>query len=119
MHKNYEILKIQDVIQYKQSKIIHSLLAGAKKLPNVLKKLIVPAITVHTHNTRHQNMVYEVKPRLPIARRLLKCNASKDWNNLPRDVTLQPTHGEFKSKFYEYKLDSYKDSSLNFAPNMF
>ena len=112
-------MKIQNVIQYKQSKIIHSLLTGAKPLPKVLKKLIVPAKAIHAHNTRHKNMVYEVKPRRPIARRLMKCNASKDWNNLPRDITLQPTHGEFKSKFYDYKLESYKDSTLNFAPNMF
>ena len=42
MHKSYGILKIQDIVQYKQSKLIHSLLTEDKKLPAVLKKLIVP-----------------------------------------------------------------------------
>ena len=119
MHKSYGILKIQDMIQYKQSKIIHSLLTGAKQLPPVLKKLIVPVKNIHSHNTRHQNLVYEIKPRRPIGRRLLKRNASNEWNKLPKNVILQETHGEFKNEFYKAKLSSYKESTLNFAPNMF
>ena len=119
MHKDYGILKVHDIVQYKQSKIIHSLLTGAKRLPTVLKKLIIPIKNIHAHNTRHTNMVYEVKPRRPIGKRLLKCNASKVFNNLPRNITLQETHGEFKNEFYNYKLDSYKKNTLNFDPTMF
>ena len=84
MHKSYGILKLQDIIQDKQSKIIHSLLTGAKKLPPVLKKLIVPLKNIHSHNTRNKNLVYEVKPRHPIGGRLLKSNASQVWNRLPK-----------------------------------
>ena len=119
MHKSYGILKLQDIIQDKQSKIIHSLLTGAKKLPSVLKKLIVPLKNIHLHNTRNKNLVYEVKPRHPIGGRLLKSNASKVWNSLPRNVILQETHGEFKNEFYGFKMSSYKKSTLNFAPNMY
>ena len=119
MHKDYGILKIQDIIEYKQSKLIHSLLTGAKRLPKVLKKLIVPVKNIHSHNTRHQNAIYEVKPRRPIGNRLLKCNASKKWNKLPKSITLLDTHGEFKSEFYNFKLSSYDDSSLNFASKMY
>ena len=119
MHKSYGILKLQDMIQYKQSKIIHSLLTGAKKLPSVLKKLIVPLKNIHSHNTRNKNLVYEVKPRHPIGGRLLKSNASKVWNRLPKNIILQETHGEFKNEFYNFKLSSYKESTLNFAPNMY
>ena len=72
MFKSYGILKLQDAIQYKQSKIIHSLLTGAKKLPPVLKKLIVPLKNVHSHNTRKKYLAYEVKLRHPIRGRLLK-----------------------------------------------
>ena len=118
MHKSYGILKIQDVIQYKQSKIIHSLLTGAKKLPTVLKKLIVPVANIHNHKTRQRNLVYEVKPRRHIANRQLKCMASKEFNSLPKDVTQKLTHGEFKNEFYDFKLRSYKESTLNFASNM-
>ena len=69
MHKSYGILKIQDVIQYKQRKIIYSLLTAAKKLPTVLKKLIVSVANIHNHKTRQRNLVYEVKPRRHIANR--------------------------------------------------
>ena len=62
-------------------------------------------------------MVYEVKPRRPIDRRLLKCNASNKWNKLPKSIILQETHSKFY-KFYNSKLNSYKESTLNFAPNL-
>ena len=68
---------LQDIIQYKQSKIVRSLLTGAKKLPPVLKKLIVPLKNIHSHNTRNKNLVYKVKARHPNVGRLLKSNASK------------------------------------------
>ena len=100
MHKSCGVFKIPDIIQYKQSKIIH-----------------YPYL--HKHNTRNQNTIYEVKPRHPIGNRLLVCNASRDWNSLPTNLTQQPTHGEYKNDFYNSKLPSYTDSTLNFAPNMF
>ena len=118
MHKDYGILKIQDVVHYKQSKIIHSLLTGAKKLPTVLKKVIVPVKSLHQYTTRQQNSVYEIKPCRPIGQRLIKCKASKFWNNLPANVTMQKSHGEFKTEFYDHILSSYKDSDLNFAPDI-
>ena len=59
------------------------------------------------------------EPRRPIGRRLLKCNASNEWNKLPKNVILQETHGEFKNEFYKSKLSSHKESTLIFAPNMF
>ena len=89
------------------------------KLSSVLKKLIVPVKNIHSHNTRHQILVYEIKHRRPIGRRLLKCNASNEWNKLPKNVILQETHGAFKNEFYKSKLSSYKESTFNFAPNMF
>ena len=95
------------------------MLTGATKLPAILKKLIIPAKLIHSHNTRNQNSVYEVRPRRPIGDRLLKCNASKKWNQLPKSITLLDNHGEFKNEFYNLKLSSYGDSTLNFAPNMY
>ena len=64
-------------------------------------------------------MLYEIKPRRAIAGRLMKCNATKYWNSLPQSITYQKTHGEFKNEFYNFKISSYRDSSLNFAPIMF
>ena len=96
MHRDYEILKIQDMVQYKQSKIIHSLLTGATRLPPVLNKLIVPGKSTYKYATRKQNSVYKVKPRRPIGQRLIKCKASKYWNDLPIDITLQQSHVNLK-----------------------
>lgn len=119
MHRDYDILKIQDNIQYKQSKIIHYLRTGGTKLPKVLNKLIISIENFDHHNTRRQDLVYDVKPRKPIENRLLECNASKQWNNLHKQIILQKTHGEFMSEFYNFKLRSYKDSAFNFASNVY
>ena len=86
MHNEYAILKVHDIVQYKQFKIIHSLLTGDKHLPTVMNKLIVPIKNIHTHKTRNTKMVYAVKSRRPIGKRLLNCNASKELKNLPRDL---------------------------------
>ena len=102
-------------IHYKLSKIIHSLLTGAQRLPTVMKKLIVPTKKVHQHQTRQKNPVYCAKPRRAIGKRLLKCNASQYFNTLPTNITSQETHGEFKKEFFQLILSSYKPSLLNFA----
>ena len=56
--------------------------------------------------------------RRHIANRQSICMASKEFNSLPKDVTQKLTHGEFKNEFYDFKLRSYKESTLNFASNM-
>ena len=38
---------------------------------------------------------------------------------LPKDVTQKLTNGEFKNEFYDFKMRSYKESTLNFASNMY
>ena len=80
--------------------------------------LDIPIKNIHTHNTRHQRKIYEVKPRHPMGNPFLKCNATKIWNNFPQIGTQQNTHGEFKNEFYDFKIKSYKDSTLNFAPTI-
>ena len=103
------------MVHYKQSKIIHSLLTGAQRLPTVMKKLIVPTKKVHQHQTRQKNPVYFATTRRAIGKRLLKCNASQYFNTLPTNITSQETHGEFKKEFFQFILSSYKPSLLNFA----
>ena len=53
-------------------------------------KLIVPAKNIHSHKTRHQ------KNALRNQNRLLKCNATKNWNDLPQSIIYQTIHGEFE-----------------------
>ena len=94
-------------IHYKLSKIIHSLLTGAQRLPTVMKKLIVPTKKVHQHQTRQKNPVYFATTRRAIGKRLLKCNASQYFNTLPTNITSQETYGEFKKEFFQSILSSY------------
>ena len=119
MHKEFQILKVNDVIEYKLSKLIHSLLKGTPRLPEVLHKLIIPTDTIHTRNTRHKHQVYSKREKKPIGKRQLKCQPSQTWNNYPEYIRSTETHGQFKTAFYEWKLESYTSSTLNFAPNMF
>ena len=35
-----------------------------------------------------------------------------------KSIILQKTNGEFKNEFYNYKLSSDNESTLNFAPDM-
>ena len=63
-------------------------------------------------------MIYEVEPTRPIANLLLKCNSTKVCNNLPQIITQQNIHGELNYEFYNFKIKSYKDSTLNFAPTI-
>ena len=52
--------------------------------------------SIHSHLNKAPIMIYEIKPRRVIARRLLKRNAIKELNNLPHSITHQKTHSEFK-----------------------
>ena len=119
MHKEFQILKVNDVIEYKLSKLIHSLLKGTPKLPEVLHKLIIPTDTIHTRNTRHKHQVYSKREKKPIGKRQLKCQPSQTWNNYPEYIRSTETHDQFKTAFYEWKLEIYTSSTLNFAPNIF
>ena len=55
MHKEFQILKVSDIIEYKLSKLIHLLLKDSPRLSKVLHKLIFPTDTIHNRNTRKSN----------------------------------------------------------------
>ena len=119
MHKEFQILKVPDIIEYKLSKLIHSLLKDSPRLPEVLHKLIIPTERIHTRNTRNKHQVYSKREKKPIGKRQLKCHPSQNWNNYPEYLRTTETHSQFKKAFYEWKLEGYSSSTLNFAPSMF
>ena len=119
MHKEFQILKVNDIVEYKLSKLIHSLLTNSPKLPDTLKKLIIPIDRVHSCNTRKKHQIYSKKANKSIGKRQIKCQTSQTWNNYPDYIKSTQTHSQFKTAFYEWKLDGYDESTLNFAPNMF
>lgn len=75
--------------------------------------------SIHTRNTRNKLQVYSKKENKAIGKRQLKCQPSKTWNSYPTYIKTTETHSQFKTAFYEWKLDGYTSSTLNFAPNMF
>ena len=119
MHKEFQILKVSDIVEYKLSKLIHSLLTGTPKLPETLDKLIVKMDTIHTRTTRNKHQVYSKNENRAIGKRQLKCQPSKTWNSYPIYMKTTQTHSQFKTAFYEWKLDGYSSTTLNFAPNIF
>ena len=62
-HKELQILKVPDVIEYKLSKLIHSLLKDFSRLPEVLHKLIIPTKSIHTRKTRNKHQGYSKRER--------------------------------------------------------
>ena len=56
---------------------------------------------------------------LNIRKRQLKFQPSETLNSYPIYIKTAQTHSQFKTAFYEWKLDGYSNSTLNFAPNMF
>ena len=91
MHKEFQILKVADIVEYKISKIIHSLLTSSPKLPDVLQKLIVPTNTIHNRNTRNRFQIYSKREKRPIGKRQIKCKPSQNWNNYPEYIRLTQT----------------------------
>ena len=58
MHKDFQILKVSDIVEYKLSNFIHSFLTGTPKLPEILDKLIVKMDSIHIRNTTNKHQVY-------------------------------------------------------------
>ena len=94
-------------------------LKGTPRLPKVLHKLIIPTDRIHTRNTRKKHQVYSIREKKPIGKRQFKCEPSQTWKKYPEYLRNTETHSQFKTAFYELKLESYTTSTLNFAPNMF
>ena len=86
MHQEFQILKVADIVEYKLSKLIHSLLNGSPKLLAVLNKLIIPMHSIHHRNTRNRFQVYSKKENKPIGKWQLKCQPSQTWKNTPASL---------------------------------
>ena len=72
MHKEFQILKVNDIVEYKLSKLMHSLLTGTPKLPETLDKLIVRMNSIHTRNTTNKHQVYNKKENRAVGKWQLK-----------------------------------------------
>ena len=115
MHKEYKILKVTDIIEYKIQKLIHSILYSPSLIPEPLHSLVRPKRTFHRYQTRTNDHLYVEREKRSIGKYQLKCQPSDHWNKLPQVIRQQPTHSQFKTAFYEWKLLGYHSSTLNFA----
>ena len=115
MHIDYNVLKVSDIIEYKIQKLIHFILYAPNFIPQPLHNLVRPKQNFHKYQTRTNDQLYVEREKRSIGKHQLKCNPSLQWNNLPHEVRHQPTHGEFKVAFYEWKISNYNKSTLNFA----
>ena len=106
------------------SKLIQFLLTGTPILPETFDKLIVRINSIHTLNIRNKHQVYSKNENRAIGKRQ-KVPTIKNLEQLPKlhkeyhvFESTEP-NSQFKTAFYEWKLDEYSSSTLNFAPNMF
>ena len=60
MHKSFKILKVQDIVDYKLNKLIHSLIHNPATVPEALHGLILKTENVHHHGTRNKKYVYHL-----------------------------------------------------------
>ena len=65
--KNSKYLILNDVMKYRLSKLIHSLLKCTPGLPEVLHKLIIPTDRIYTRNARKKHQVYSIREKKPRA----------------------------------------------------
>ena len=113
MHKAFKILKVSDIVEYKLQKCIHS-------IPRSFHGLILRTDNLHSHSTRNRSLINRVREKQNgSGSRQIKCQPSKKFNHLPTAIQTCQSHSSFKTLFYDWKLSSYEDSVLNFAPNMF
>ena len=77
MHKEFQILRVTEVIEYKLSQLIHFPLKGTPSLPEVIHKLIIPTDIIYTRNTRHKHQIYFKREKKPMGKHQLKCQRSQ------------------------------------------
>ena len=116
-------MQFQNIIHYKQSIIIHSLITGVKEPKNppspVLKKLIVP-LRMSIHITRKIRTWYMKSNPVTQLEGVSSKKTRQMYGTVYQETLfLQETHEEFKNEFYNFRLSSYKESTLNIAPIMF
>ena len=117
LHKNYDILKVKDVIFYKSMLNIFNIINHPDSIP----KIIVDQISINSHHystrSKHPLMVNNNNNTI-VGSKLMSCAWSKKWNLLPDSIQNAPSKDLFKKRFYEHTLESYASSQFNFAIEM-
>ena len=114
LHSNFNILKVQDLILFKQMSLLHSIKYTPASLPNPTLELL--PITDHQYPTRNKSH-FEICPtHSKFGKKMLKSKCSKFWYSLPSIITESMGKNYFKNKFYNHFLKSYSTNNLNF-PN--
>ena len=103
LHKEC-IVKVSDKIEYKIQTFIRSMLYSLYHIPEPLHSLVRPKCTFHKYQTRTNYHLYVEREKRSSGKYQLKYQPSDNWNKLPQEIRQQPTHSQFKTALYEWKL---------------
>jgi hypothetical protein len=94
---SYETLPIDQLHLYQIMSLVHRFVYNREKLPKVYAQYFTIHNSVHSHNTRSNNMLHLMPIRSSFGHRMVKFKASMTWNKLLQSITCQAKH--LKSKF--------------------
>ena len=67
---------------------------------------IIPTNMNHNRNTRNKPHIYSIREKKPIGKLQLKFQLSQTQDKYPEYLRSTKTHSQFKTAFYESKLQS-------------
>jgi len=101
-----DFLKLDDIYKLEINKFMHQL--HYEKLPYVFYNKLIKNCTVHTHNTRLNNLMTYHIPRVnkTFTKNQISYRGVKHWNNL-KDKFKSMHWVAFKKQYKSYLLNAY------------
>jgi hypothetical protein len=102
LYCSYENLPIDQLHLYQIMSLVHRFVYNREKLPKVYGQYFTINSSVHSHNTRSNNMLHLMPIRSSFGHRMIKFKASMMWNKLPQSLTDIRTCQAFKKNLKAY-----------------
>jgi hypothetical protein len=102
LYYSYETLPIDQLHLYQIMSLVHRFVYNREKLPKVYAQYFTINSSVHSHNTRSNNMLHLMPIRSSFGHRMIKFKASMMWNKLPQSLTDIRTCQAFKKNLKAY-----------------
>ena len=105
--KLLEILKLENIFNFKISSFVHKIVYVKTGIPAALTDLILPASEVHSYETRYASKrnLYRPASRTNYGLARFKVTASKTWEIVPTMIKSLP-HNSFKKQYKLFLLSS-------------
>ena len=105
LHSTFNILKVNDLIEYKTLSNIFTMLNEPDKLPSNTIDYI--KLNAHLHETRNKNSLMVAKSKNKYGKRMLNSIISDKWNKLSSEIRNARNMQSFKAQFNKWKIGQY------------